>query len=369
MENKNIFDGKHKLAKMSHKVYTKLMSEEWVKYIDVYAEFNNIPKDQLKHQKMSSLKHYSTLKKAFCNVCHAINDRAGKECIETEGNKRNKRFRYVGDNKHPLEDLMNAKIAKDVKLYWEFCQDSLGFFPQSWLDFFFNGYQDLISMKATKKKGRQVIKTSMERETKNIDLLPMLYMAIKNKTKPEIAYKKGYEEAVTTHIVHPHYIKEFNGRWHLYGYDETKPDAETQAFAFDRIEGEPKVLNGKGFVSARDGYYDEKFKHIVGLSDNGNEIKEIYVRAHTLYIYQLNKTKPIHDSQTVVKEFGKHADGEYGEFMLKVKVNNEFIGRILQMGEGLEISGPTEIRSIIKEKIKKMNALYEAKSEKPEQQE
>ena len=33
-------------------------------------------------------------------------------------------------------------------------------------------------------------------------------------------------------------------------------------------------------------------------------------------------------------------DGTYGEFYVQVEVNDEFVGRILQMGAGLEIVSP-----------------------------
>ena len=47
-----------------------------------------------------------------------------------------------------------------------------------------------------------------------------------------------------------------------------------------------------------------------------------------------------------------------GEFVFDVEVNNEFIGRILQMGEGLEIVAPKEVRDIFRERVDKMADLY-----------
>lgn len=44
-------------------------------------------------------------------------------------------------------------------------------------------------------------------------------------------------------------------------------------------------------------------------------------------------TKPLHQSYAIVKPFGINDDGEYAEFSVDVEPNNEFYGRILQMGQ------------------------------------
>lgn len=53
-----------------------------------------------------------------------------------------------------------------------------------------------------------------------------------------------------------------------------------------------------------------------------------------------------------------HEDGEYGEFVVTVELNNEFVGRILQMGAGLEIVSPTEIRDEFKQRVTELYQLY-----------
>ena len=80
------------------------------------------------------------------------------------------------------------------------------------------------------------------------------------------------------------------------------------------------------------------------------------MRVH--YIYGLMETKKLHETQETVLPFDDHEDGSYGEFTVNVEVNNEFIGRILQMGEGLEIVAPKEVRDIFRERVDKMADLY-----------
>ncbi len=70
-------------------------------------------------------------------------------------------------------------------------------------------------------------------------------------------------------------------------------------------------------------------------------------------------TKKIHHSQTVFSPFGDYADGKYGELIIQAELNNELIGAILQMGPGLEVISPQEVRCRFKQTIKEMVYLYE----------
>lgn len=69
-------------------------------------------------------------------------------------------------------------------------------------------------------------------------------------------------------------------------------------------------------------------------------------------------TKPLHQSYSVVKPYAQYDDGEYAEFSVDVEPNNEFYGRILQMGAGLEIMTPKHIRDMFRKRVKELNSLY-----------
>lgn len=56
-------------------------------------------------------------------------------------------------------------------------------------------------------------------------------------------------------------------------------------------------------------------------------------------------------------------DGTYGEFYVQVEVNDEFVGRILQMGAGLEIVSPQivspqNVREKFKRRVEALADLY-----------
>lgn len=51
-------------------------------------------------------------------------------------------------------------------------------------------------------------------------------------------------------------------------------------------------------------------------------------------------------------------DGMYGEFSVQVEVNDEFVGRILQMGAGLEIVSPQNVREKFIRRVEALADLY-----------
>ena len=116
------------------------------------------------------------------------------------------------------------------------------------------------------------------------------------------------------------------------------------------------------YVAAPKHFYDEFFKDIVGVSHMKDARKEhIVIRARSLYIYKLMDTKPLHQSCTVVRSFAHYEDGEYAEFSVDVEPNNEFYGRILQMGAGLEVVSPENVRNEIAQRVHNLADLYPKK--------
>lgn len=353
-----LFDGVGARPLFARNAYKRLMSREWITYADVMADYLLLESSAMLPKSVSNCDDYGELRKAFRDVYNAIVKNVGDGCIKEQGNNRNKSFRYIGDNDNPLVAMINARVVKDLKKYWEFCQDSAGFFPEVWLEHYFMDCQDLLSIKTKKKKGEQVISSSIDRHQTNIEYLPMLYESIKNCQVLSIDYKPFEEEQVSL-IFHPHYLKEYNGRWHLFGYAEEPEAKEGVDLALDRIVNRPREVYKKEFVKAPERFYESFFENIVGVSHHEScSPEEIHIRAHTLYIHRLMETKKLHESQETALSFGEYEDGCYGEFTVYVEVNNEFIGRILQMGEGLEIVSPQNVRDLFRERVQKMTELY-----------
>ena len=147
MNRNNIFDGDSWYAIFARNSYGLLITREWVKYSDVMAKSLNLNSDKDLPYNVSNCGKYGELKKAFRDIQHAIRFKYGNNCIEEKGNNRCKYYKYVGNVDDPLADLRNAKVVNNLKKYWKFCQDSAGFFPQSWLDYYFLDCKDLLEIK------------------------------------------------------------------------------------------------------------------------------------------------------------------------------------------------------------------------------
>ena len=115
----------------------------------------------------------------------------------------------------------------------------------------------------------------------------------------------------------------------------------------------------EGYVPAPKGFYTDFFQNIVGVSHFGDSVPvQITIRATNNGVFKLTETKKIHHSQHILKEFGQHEDGEYGEVELFVEPNKEFIGRVLQMGDGLVVVSPAGIRDLFRKRVLRMADLY-----------
>ena len=358
MRQQNLFDGDSYKAQFALIAYRRLMSRRWVTHADIMAEYLGRESASELPYNLSNCEGYGELKKICRVLKRTITDKVGENSIETVGNNRGLRFRYIGKDDDPLADMRNAKVINDLRQYWKFCQDSAGFFPKPWLEYFFKDCQDLLDMKARKRSGGQVISASLDRILTNIEYLPMLYVAIVNKQVLEIDYKP-YNEEQKTLIFHPQYLKEYNGRWHLFGHAEGHEPEFGYNIALDRIQSKPREKSKIEYSAPPPLFYEELFKNIVGVSHMKDAIVyNIIVRAHSYYIYKLIETKKLHRSQDSVLPFDEHADGQYGEFSMQVELNNEFIGCILQMGPGLEIMSPPIVREEFAKRVNQLAHLY-----------
>lgn len=359
MSKYNIFSGDSNHAMHCRNVYNKLKSGEPFSLGDIVDSlYEGLPEE--KHPiSVSKYPDYKDLLKAVRDVFDLVEEREGEESIKKIGSNRERTYQYVGNNDDPLVDLVNDKTVADLRDFWQFCKRSNGIFPMSILEYFFNGNEDLERIKNSSQKGEVLICASLNRELKNIELLPVLFAAIQNKTVLNIKYKTYNATEAEDIIIHPHLLKEYNGRWFLFGSAVNHEPQSGYSLALDRIVNTPIAKLDIEYIPAEKGFYTEYFKDIVGVSHKkDSEPTEIRLRVHNNYVFSLIETKKIHASQTTIKPFDIYDDGTYGEFGVTIAINNEFIGCILQLGDGIEVISPESIRDIFKERVQKIADLY-----------
>lgn len=358
MHRKSIFDGDSYKAQFARIAYRRLKSRRWVTYAEIMAEFKGHQSPDELDCNVSDCGGYKELIKAISLLSKELEVREKKKCIEPGGNNRNRSIKYTGLSDDPLADIEKDRYIEDAKKYFQFCQDSAGFFPESWLKYFFSGSRDLIDMEVNKLQGHQFITASLDCESRNIELLPYLYDFIKNKQVIAFDYKP-YNEELQHLVFHPHFLKEYNGRWHLYGHAVDRAPEIGYDVALDRIESKIQEVRKVKYIPAPKLYYKKYFEKRVGVSKRGDDTRvHVRVRAYSINVFKLIETKKLHWSQEVLLPYGEKEDGTYGEFALELSPNIEFVAQILQKGPDLEIMEPKSLRDELAHKTAKMAELY-----------
>lgn len=354
----NLFAGNNSVAKFSRAIYKRLISRKWFAYSDIIADYEGLASAKDLGYSVSCHEEYSELKKAFTAIRKELKKELGDDFIETGGNNRDKKFRYIGKRKNPLLYLLATAAKDSLEVYFQFCQDSSGFIPESWQDYFLSETLDFLDIGRDNMREVQIMESSASRQLKNIELLPYIYECIRDQKVLEISFSAGYSEHRTI-IYHPHFLKEFNGRWQIYGYTPDAEDGEpNQGFiiSLDRIDSIEEL--NIPFIEPESIDYTTCFQDIVGFTHVKNvELSDIVIRIYSQYMFNIIDSKPIHKSHKALTPYAP--DLGYGEISYTLRPNNEFYGRVLQMGSDLEIISPQEVREEIAKRIADMNNRYE----------
>lgn len=355
MSTKNIFAGFGVKTTFVNILYDELMKREFVTLADIMCIKRRNPKgfyDNNPKATLSREKYYGDLKKASSELIKAL-EQAYPGCIEDNGKTgKGKAFRYVGDVDDPFAEERQAIEQKRIEDYVDFCKASAGILPMSWFSAYFENTQLLLDRNRETKDGGLHISSSMEQNLTNIHLLPVFFKAISDQRVVRFDYQPFGQEPFTL-IFHPQFLKEYNGRWFVFGKANREP-YQAYNVPLDRIVGEVSEVNDVEYVPAPKGFYQDFFKNIIGVThEKGATVEEVVIRTKSEYQHGLLLTKPLHHSQKEVLPFGNRDGQWYGEVRLNIELNRELRGRILQYGENLEVISPLLLREQIMEILKK----------------
>lgn len=365
MPTKNIFAGFGLRTEFVNRIYNELMKRNFLTYADVLATYYGRSQGYYDKISCNSEVGYGELKKAFPEVLKAL--RAyDSNCIEDNGKVgKGRAYRYIGKMDDPLSEERKAVVQKSLEDYVAFCKASAGIMPTSWFSSFFENTQLLLDTNREEKNGDGLIRSSLEQNLTNIHLLPVFYKAITDKQVLQFSYQRfGQEPFVLT--FHPQFIKEYNGRWFVFGEADREP-YQAYNVPLDRIVGEISEVDDVEYTPAPKGFYQEFFKNIIGVThEKGAKVEEVIIRTKSEYQHGLLLTKPLHHSQKESLPFGKYEDGEYGEVTLTIEPNRELRGKILAYGQYLEVMQPLMLRNQIKEIIITQMKFYFGKNNEEE---
>ena len=360
MPTKNIFAGLGVKTTFVNILYEQLMKREFVTLADIMCLKRGSPKgfyDLNPKKTLSGEKYYGDLKKASSEVIKAL-EHAYPGCIEDNGKTgKGKAFRYVGKDDDPLAAERHAIEQKRIEDYVAFCKASAGILPSSWFSAYFENTQLLLDTNREVESGASHIRSSLEQNLTNIDLLPVFNKAITNKQVLRFSYQRFGQEAFQL-TFHPQFLKEYNGRWFVFGEANREP-YQAYNVPLDRIVGEVSEVSDVEYIPAPKGFYQDFFNNIIGVThEKGAKVEEVIIRTKTEYQHGLLLTKPLHHSQKETLPFGEYEAGNYGEVRLTIEPNRELRGRILLYGENLEVISPLSLREQIKEILRRQMQQY-----------
>lgn len=354
MPKKNIFYGTGSEPQFVN-IIDKMLTTEvgFFKYEDIIAFYEKISIEDVKQKygKVSLYPSYTQLKKAVTAIRKEL-QLLGLDFEYSNGSNAKEGFRYPEYNKNPLHKLKEAGKQSSKQELAEFCAASMGLLPHTWVEHFFQGTMVLLDGEQSKGK---VMDAEHNASLRNIELIPRLYEAIINEQVLKFEYNAGYEEHLSV-VFHPHFLKEYNSRWFLFGRMEIDNGEvlEVGNCALDRIMSEILIIEDVCYEAANN-RYEHYFDDIIGVSKMPNDIPiEITIETLDQYTHNRILTKPVHQSQKEVKPFDTT-----GRITICVIPNKELMGVVLGFGNHIRIIAPDNFVDKYKTELENMLRLYE----------
>lgn len=143
----------------------------------------------------------------------------------------------------------------------------------------------------------------------------------------------------------PYHIKQYNNRWFLLAANE---QGQIMNIALDRIVAiEPSHAK----YQLTDIDFEEYFDDVIGVTIPDVPTEHVLLKFSPRRFPYVH-TKPLHHSQKV-------KDKTNGIIEITVKPNRELMALLLEFGDDVEVLQPEHLRREIKEKIQRMQQLYQ----------
>lgn len=177
-----------------------------------------------------------------------------------------------------------------------------------------------------------------------------LLKAIASKQVLLIRYSGYHNPTEISAIFHPYYIKQYNNRWFLFGYNEER--GEISNFAFDRIID--FTIIPRKYIENSETDFFEFFDDMIGVSRNpGDEPQEVQLSISKNQLPYI-VSKPLHGTQRMIE---KLEDGAI--IAINVILNYELEQTILSLGEHVKVLSPAILVDKIKKRISDAQKNYQ----------
>lgn len=203
---------------------------------------------------------------------------------------------------------------------------------------------------ASKEAATTIIEFDNNQYLKGIEHLGPLHNAILYKKVLEISYQPFESETPYKLIMHPYFLKQYNNRWFLFGYNPEK-ERHDWNLALDRIL---IITEIKGKYQKNNQIdWEEYFEDIIGVT------KTVDANVDNITLHFFGKTgkyiesKPIHGSQKI-----KWIDANILEANFQLIINYEFERLILSYADSIKVIKPNKLAVLIKDRLKEAYNRY-----------
>lgn len=283
-------------------------------------------------------------RRTFFDDLNDLDNIVGEYGVEIQrlNDGRKKYYRYDRDNFSLFTKGFSEDDLRSLKENIQTLQRFKGLPTFSWMDSLVNKLEDKLTIKSSVGN---IIDYEDNAYYSGIDWLKDIFDAIIGEQPLLVTYRK-FDDTEFNWTIHPYYIKQYNNRWFLIGYNPEFTNLST--IPLDRIDNiEPKHIS---FIPNTNTDFDKYFDNVVGVTIPKAPIETIKLRFSPSRL-QYVLTKPIHKSQ-------KCTDPDAGIVTLRLIPNNEMDSRILSFGPDVEVLEPDNYRERIQGKIKKSFEHY-----------
>lgn len=185
-------------------------------------------------------------------------------------------------------------------------------------------------------------------QLKGIEWLEPLFEAIRAQTVLKISYQP-YDTAVIEKVIHPWWLKQFNQRWFLFGWNEAYNRLDNSPL--DRIiQLSPVSITYHPNSSINPQQY---FNDMVGVTRYAEDVpQQVTIRVKAGRWHYIH-TKPLHPSQQSLPP-----DNDHHLFRYRVIINKEWMSLLLSFGADVEVLEPFSLREALQQELMKAAGLY-----------
>ncbi|WP_405570194.1 helix-turn-helix transcriptional regulator [Winogradskyella sp. Asnod2-B02-A] len=204
------------------------------------------------------------------------------------------------------------------------------------------------------KAGTPVIDFESNPYLKGLEHISNLYRAIIYKKPLKITSESFRTNSIDTYELHPYYLKQYNNRWFLFGYNVELDSIYKKAI--DRIDNIQELQ--VPYIETKINF-NEYFNNVIGVTINHEKEPSKVVLRINKELWPYINSKPLHESQSSggIENLRTLEDG-FIDITINVVLNYEIETKILEHGEKVRILEPEALKLTIRDRIIKMAENY-----------